>query len=102
MDDERDAALRALLLAERVAYARRARLRGSEIQACLRDGRIEDARHAAHKMCGSAGTYGFPGLGEIAREVCDALDHSDTVDGTLLDRLLVECEAVEKSMEAIQ
>jgi HPt (histidine-containing phosphotransfer) domain-containing protein len=102
MPDARDTALDALLLAERAAYAGRAKGHVAEIESCLSEGRIEDARRAAHKLSGSAGTYGFPALSDAAREIDDALARSNLVDAKLLDRLRVVCEAVEHSVEAVQ
>jgi HPt (histidine-containing phosphotransfer) domain-containing protein len=87
MTEARDSALAALLAAERAAYAGRTDLRVAEIEAHLEAGRVEEARRAAHKLSGSAGTYGFPSLSSAAREIEETLDRGDRVDPSMFRRL---------------
>jgi HPt (histidine-containing phosphotransfer) domain-containing protein len=87
MTDARDSAFAALLEAERAAYAGRLTLRVAEFEKYLEAGRVDDARRAAHKLSGSAGTYGFQSLSEVAREIEETLDQGRRVDALTLKRL---------------
>jgi HPt (histidine-containing phosphotransfer) domain-containing protein len=87
MTEPRDSAFAALLAAERAAYAGRIDLRVAEIEAHLEAGHFEEARRAAHKLSGSAGTYGFPSLSNAAREIEETLDRGDRIDASILRRL---------------
>jgi chemotaxis protein histidine kinase CheA len=48
------------------------------LQECLAapadDGRLRELHHVLHRLAGSAGTFGMPGLGEAARGIEEALD----------------------------
>lgn len=50
----------------------------------------------AHRIRGSASSYGFSGLGEIARAIETAAEHGDT------DALVVELKAFETFLQAVQ
>jgi HPt (histidine-containing phosphotransfer) domain-containing protein len=91
MAELRDSAFDTLLAAERAAYAGRTRLRIAELEGHLGAGQLEEARRAAHRLRGSAGTYGFPALSEAARDIEEALGRGDSVDEPMLRRLREAC-----------
>ena len=99
MTEARDPALESLLLAEKAAYANRLRIRLTELESLVADGRIDDARRAAHKLSGSAGTYGYPAIGDAARELEEAIGRSNSADAKLLESLRAACEDAGRSAE---
>lgn len=94
-----DSAFDALLATERAAYAGRVELRVAEIEAHLAAGCVDDARRAAHKLSGSAGTYGFPALSSAARDIEETLERGGRVDDSMLGRLREANADAKKSTE---
>ena len=62
-----------LLAVARADFACRLPAKTAEIEKLVSASAWEEARRAAHKLRGSAATYGFPALGEAAAAIEDAL-----------------------------
>jgi HPt (histidine-containing phosphotransfer) domain-containing protein len=73
MTGVRDPAVEDVLAAVRRDFASRLPERGAELVACLARGAWEELRRAAHKLRGSASTYGFAELGAHAAAIDDLL-----------------------------
>jgi len=73
MTDVRDPAVEDALAAVRRDFASRLPERGAELAAFVVRGAWDDLRRAAHKLRGSASTYGFADLGEHAAAIEDIL-----------------------------
>ncbi|MGA2447137.1 MAG: Hpt domain-containing protein [Polyangiaceae bacterium] len=91
MTELRDSPFEALLAAERAAYAERIHIRIAELEGYLEAGHVEEARRVAHRLAGSAGTYGFPALGGAAREIEVTLENGSPIDEPMLRRLREAC-----------
>jgi HPt (histidine-containing phosphotransfer) domain-containing protein len=98
MPEARDPTLDALLAAERAEYAKRSELRVAEIVTLLRAGDSSGARRGAHKLSGSAGTYGYPWLSKAARAIETALVRGEPVGQGLIDDLRSAGAAVLQSV----
>lgn len=88
--DARMAALRERFVAQ---TAREARAMAEHVQAQ----RWDAVRDLCHGLAGRAGMFGFAALGEVAREVEEAVDagRSPVRLRTLIDRLLAEVPRIE-------
>ena len=73
MTGVRDPAVEDVLAAVRRDFASRLPERGAELVACLARAAWGDLRRAAHKLRGSASTYGFADLGAHAAAIDDLL-----------------------------
>jgi HPt (histidine-containing phosphotransfer) domain-containing protein len=63
----------ALLALARAEFAQRLPAKTAEIERLVSGSAWEEARRAAHKLRGSAATYGFPALSAAAAAIEDAL-----------------------------
>jgi HPt (histidine-containing phosphotransfer) domain-containing protein len=68
-----DPTVEQMLAEARAQFAARLPAKAAALQEHLARGAWEEARRAAHKLRGSAGTYGFAVLGAAAGEVEEAL-----------------------------
>jgi HPt (histidine-containing phosphotransfer) domain-containing protein len=73
MSSARDPTIDAALAAVRVQFAEALPEKAANIRSLLARGAWEDARRAAHRLRGSAGTYGFAALGALAAAIEDLL-----------------------------
>jgi HPt (histidine-containing phosphotransfer) domain-containing protein len=65
--------IEALLAQARSEYAASAAAKAAQVEAFVAEGAWGEARRAAHKLRGSAATYGFAALGEAAGRIEDLL-----------------------------
>jgi HPt (histidine-containing phosphotransfer) domain-containing protein len=68
-----DPTVEQMLAEARAQFAASLPAKAAAIQEHLARGAWEEARRAAHKLRGSAGTYGFAALSAVASEVEEAL-----------------------------
>jgi len=94
MTGARDPSIDALLAAARASFAESLPAKAADIGALVARGVWEDARRAAHKLRGSAGTYGFVALGAAAGAIEELLiEAAGAPEGAArsrLDSLLTE------------
>jgi len=90
--DAADPSIDALLAAARSQFAAALPAKVAAIEECIARGAWEDARRAAHKLHGSAATYGFGALGVSVAAIEDALldagDPSDDVRARIAGHLV--------------
>jgi HPt (histidine-containing phosphotransfer) domain-containing protein len=72
-----DPEIDALLAVARSDYALRAPARAAEIEALVRQDAWSEARRAAHKLRGSAATFGFAALGDVGAAIEELLIAAD-------------------------
>lgn len=73
----------------------------SDIEAALREGRLDDAAKAAHSLRGTGGAFGARRLGDVAARLdraCREMDHASTQG--LLEDLHLEFLVFRKILEA--
>jgi HPt (histidine-containing phosphotransfer) domain-containing protein len=73
-----DSSLEALLQAARAEFGRSLAEKMAELEAMIAQGEWQGARRAAHKLCGSAGIYGFGALGCAAAALEEILIASES------------------------
>jgi len=73
MCGQSDPSLDTLIQAARADFARRLAAKASELDNLVERSDWAEARRAAHKLCGSAGVYGFGTLGVIAAALEEVL-----------------------------
>jgi HPt (histidine-containing phosphotransfer) domain-containing protein len=95
MDAADPSSIDALLAAAQSQFAAGLPARVSAVEECVARGAWEDARRAAHKLRGSAATYGFAALAAAAAAIEDVLLDVDPTDDqrALLAGHLVEARA---------
>jgi HPt (histidine-containing phosphotransfer) domain-containing protein len=72
----REATIEELMAAARADFASRLGAKLGELRAFSSQAKWSDARRAAHRLRGSAATYGFPAIGAAAGAMEDALKSS--------------------------
>lgn len=72
-----DSSLEALLQAARAEFGRSLTAKVAELEAMIAQGQWQSARRVAHKLCGSAGIYGFSALGGAAAALEEILIASE-------------------------
>lgn len=100
MVEQGDPDLDALIREARVEFARRLPAKATELGEMIARGDWTEARRAAHKLCGSAGVYGFEAVGIVAGAIEDVLIVSEGHPGPearatireKLDSIRVEAE----------
>jgi HPt (histidine-containing phosphotransfer) domain-containing protein len=73
MSSAPDPSIEAALAAVRAQFAEALPEKAANVGALLARGAWEDARRAAHRLRGSAGTYGFAPLGAVAAAIEELL-----------------------------
>ncbi|HEY8041430.1 MAG TPA: Hpt domain-containing protein [Polyangiaceae bacterium] len=88
MTGARDPAIDALLAAARMQFAGSLPAKTADVEALVAGGAWAEARRAAHKLRGSAGTYGFAALGAAAGAIEDTiLEGNDGPDAEARSRI---------------
>ena len=80
MGEAGDSSLEVLLQAARAEFGRSLTAKMAELEAMIAQGEWQGARRAAHKLCGSAGIYGFGALGRAAAGLEEILIASENPD----------------------
>lgn len=77
MDEQRDSSVDADIQAARADFASRLPSKTANLETLIARSEWAEARRAAHKLCGSAGVYGFRALGGIASAIEEVLRASE-------------------------
>lgn len=72
-DPSRDPSIEAALAAVQAQFASALPAKAAHLEGLLARGEWDEARRAAHRLRGSAGTYGFSALGAAAGEIEELL-----------------------------
>jgi HPt (histidine-containing phosphotransfer) domain-containing protein len=93
MTGARDPAIEELLAAARRQFAVSLPSKAADVEALVARGAWAEARRAAHKLRGSAGTYGFAEVGAAAGAIEDTLlEGKDAPDAGARDRIALRLQ----------
>jgi HPt (histidine-containing phosphotransfer) domain-containing protein len=107
MDERSDSGVDADIQAARAEFARRLVIKAAHLEALVARSDWVEVRRAAHKLCGSAGVYGFGTLGVIASAIEEVLRASESGPDSAaqreirikLDEMRIEAERASQEMQ---